>query len=337
MGGSDLQATGRPLLVDGLNSSRRSVETLEALQRAGVSCVHLTAASMWAGLEQSLRELLELKALLREHPTVARLVTSAAEIEAAHCDGVVGVLTGWQNTGGFADYLPYVEAFHDLGLRVVQLTYNTANAVGSGCYESTDGGLTDFGRDLVRELNRLGMLVDLSHVGVRTAVEAVDASLRPVAFTHTLPAALNPHPRNRHDDELRHVAARGGFVGATCYAPFLRPGGDATLDDFLAAIEHLLSVVGEQAVGIATDFTDGQPDDFWRYLGRDKGYGRQVVTWRPEGKPLVNPRGLDRGNEDLGALRPAMLRRGWGEQLADDVLGRNWLRFLAAALVTAPR
>lgn len=288
---------------------------------------------MWAGLEQSLRELLELKGLLREHPGVARLVRSASEIEAAHRDGVVGVLAGWQNTGGFADYLPYVEAFHELGVRVVQLTYNTANAAGSGCYETTDGGLTDFGRDLVHELNRVGMLVDLSHVGVRTAAEAVDASRRPVAFTHTLPAALNPHPRNRHDDELRHVAARGGFVGATCYAPFLRSDGTATLADFLAAIEHLIAVVGEGAVGVATDFTDGQPDEFWRYLGRDKGYGRQVVTWRAAGKPVVNPRGLDRGNDDLAALRPAMLERGWGERLADDVLGRNWLRFLADALV----
>jgi membrane dipeptidase len=325
----------RPLLVDGLNASLPSRDVFAALHRAGASAVHFTCAAVWAGFEQSMRELLALRHQIVEHDDLVRLVLEADDINRARDDGRVGIILGWQNSGGFADYLPFVEAFHALGLRVVQLTYNTANSVGSGCYESTDRGLTDFGRDLISELNRLGIVVDLSHVGPLTAAEAVNASRRPVAFSHTLPAALNDHPRNRSDDELRNVVERGGFVGATCYPTFLPRGADSDVGDFLEAIAYMVDLLGRGSVGIATDFTEGQPPEFWRYIGRDKGYGRFVVNARSENAPDPQPAGLE-GNERLGDLRGAMAARGWDDELIAGVLGENWMRFLAASWAPEP-
>jgi membrane dipeptidase len=319
----------RPLLIDGLNVSEPSRPVFEAMARAGVTAANYTCTGVWSGFEESLRDLLGWQRLLVEHQDLLMPVLDVRDIERARSEQRVGIILGWQNTGGFDDYLPYVSMFHQLGLRVAQLTYNTANAVGSGCYESNDGGLTDFGADLVAELNRVGILIDLSHAGPVTAAQTIEASAVPVAYTHCLPAALKEHPRNKSDEELGHIAAHGGFCGATFYPSFLRRGGESTVDDYLEALEHMLEIVGHDRVGIGTDFTEGRPPEFWEYIGRDKGYGRVVVTGRARRKPEAQPLGL-RSNEDIGALPEAMRRRGWDDTLIVGVLGANWLRFLGA-------
>ena len=169
----------------------------------------------------------------------------------------------------------------ELGLRVVQLTYNTANAVGCGCYEERDGGLTGFGRELVHELNRHRILIDLSHVGRQTAMDALQISAQPVAYTHCLPAALKDHPRNKTDDELRAVAGRGGFIGVTFFPSFMQRGEASTIADYLDALEYVIDLVGEQNVGIGTDFTEGHGPSFVDYITRDKGIGRRLTEFAP--------------------------------------------------------
>src|ERR1700692_1940129 len=138
------------------------------------------------------------------HPSVGL----HARYPPAKTEGKTGVILGWQNAVGFDDHLPFIEVAYELGLRIVQMTYNTATSVGGGCYESNDGGLTDFGRDVVDEFNRLGILVDLSHVGSKTAADVIAYSKKPVAYTHCLPAAVNGHPRNKSDQEWRNTAGR---------------------------------------------------------------------------------------------------------------------------------
>ena len=122
-------------------------------------------------------------------------VYTVEDIKKAQKEGRVGIILGWQNSSGFDDYLPFVRIFHELGLRIVQLTYNTANAAGCGCYESRDGGLTDYGRDFVHTMNEVGILIDLNHVGRNTATDVINVSHRPVAYTHCCPSALKEHPR----------------------------------------------------------------------------------------------------------------------------------------------
>ena len=129
-------------------------------------------------------------------------------------------------------------------MRVVQLCYNTQNLIGTGCYER-DGGLSGYGREVIAEMNRVGIMVDLSHVGATTSEEAILASTRPVCYSHCLPSGLKAHPRNKSDEQLRFIAERGGFVGVTMFPPFLKRGIDATVDDYVEAIDYVSAIVGE--------------------------------------------------------------------------------------------
>jgi len=207
----------------------------------------------------------------------------------------------------------------------MQLTYNTQNLVGSGCWEGHDGGLSDFGRDVIDEMNRVGVMVDLSHVGAATSRDAIEHSARPVAYTHCCPAGLKDYPRNKTDAQLRRIAERGGFVGVATYPPFLPWGEHTTVDNCVEVFEYVINVVGEDAVGIGTDFTQDQDAAFFRWLRSDKGHGRTLVSG-VVGVPKL-PAGLER-LRDYANLTAAMERRGWPEPRIRKVLGENWLRML---------
>ena len=277
------------IVIDGLNISRWGPETFQAMHHGGLTAVNCTCC-VWEGFLKTMEAVARWKQSFREHSDILTQVLSTADIRRAKEEGRVGVILGWQNTTGFGDHLPYVQLFKELGVGVVQLAYNTANSVGSGCYESHDGGLTDFGRELVSEMNRVGMLIDLSHVGAKTSEDAILASERPVAYSHCCPAALKDHPRNKTDAQLRQIADHGGFVGVTMFPPFLPRGAQSTIDDYLDVIEYTMNVVGEEQVGIGTDFTQGHGESFFHYITHDKGRYRKLVDFGE----IVMPKGLQR-------------------------------------------
>jgi membrane dipeptidase len=203
------------------------------------------------------------------------------------------------------------------------MTYNTQNLVGCGCYETRDGGLSDWGRDVVAEVNRVGILCDLSHVGPKTSEDDIVASKQPVAYSHCLPAGLKAHPRNKTDEQLRLIADRGGFVGVTMFPPFLRRGSQSTVDDYVEAIEYVLKLCGEDQVGIGTDFTQDYGKDFFDWITHDKGFGRRLTDFGE----VINPDGL-RTIGELPNLTAAMERRGWSENRIKKIMGENWLTLL---------
>jgi membrane dipeptidase len=149
------------------------------------------------------------------------------------------------------------------------------------------------------------------------------ARQQPVCFSHCLPAALKAHPRNKSDEELRLIADRGGFVGVTMFPPFLPKGPDSTVDDYVAAIEHVIGLVGEDAVGIGTDFTQGYGKPFFDWITHDKGHGRKLTDFGE----IRNPAGMDTIG-DYPNLIAAMHRAGWTETRIDKVMGNNWLHLL---------
>jgi membrane dipeptidase len=228
------------------------------------------------------------KRWFRENGDLILPLRAAADIERAKREGKTGIILGWQNLSGIEDRIGCLGLFKELGVGVMQIAYNTQNLVGSGCYESRDGGLSDFGRVAIHEMNRVGILCDLSHVGARTSEEVILHSTRPVAYTHVLPAGLKAHPRNKSDAELRFIAERGGFIGVTMFPPFLARGNAATIEDYVHAIDYVGNVAGWERIGIGTDFTQGQEPGFFEYLCRDKGRGRRVVEFGE----IVNPKGL---------------------------------------------
>ncbi len=276
--------------------------------------------SVWEGFHDTVNNIAEMKGLIREHGDLLTLVRGVEDIRRAKAEGRTGVILGFQNAHAFEDRLESIEAFADMGVRVVQLCYNTQNLIGTGCYER-DGGLSGFGREVIAEMNRVGIMVDLSHVGGLTSREAILESKKPVCYSHCLPSGLKPHPRNKSDEELRFIADHGGFIGVTMFPPFLRRGIAATVDDYVEAMDYVIARVGEDCVGYGTDFTQGYDQAFFDWITHDKGRYRRLTDFGT----ILNPEGI-RTIGETPNLTAAMQRAGWSESKIRKVLGENWLR-----------
>lgn len=310
------------LVVDGLNISRFDRAVFEDLRRGGVTAANCTC-SIWENFRDSMDQVARWQAHFREHADLITQVFTTADIHRAKAEGRTGIILGWQNLSGIEDRLDYLGLFKALGVGVMQIAYNTQNWVGTGCYERHDGGLSEFGHEVIAEMNRLGILCDLSHVGPKTSEDVIRASRQPVAYTHCLPAGLKAHPRNKTDAQLRSIAERGGFVGVTMFPPFLRRGTQSTVDDYVEAIEYVLNLVGESQVGIGTDFTQGWGPEFFDWITRDKGRARKLTEFGE----ILNPEGI-RTIGDFPNLTATMQRRGWSEARIRRVMGENWIALL---------
>ena len=316
------------IIIDGLEICNWSRTVFEDMRRGGLTAVNCTCAA-WEGFRATMDNVAQWKQWFREYDDILLQVFTSEDIKRAKAQGKTGIYLGWQNTYPIEDRIEYLGVFKALGVGVMQLTYNTQNLVGSGCWESVDSGLSDFGRDAVDEMNALGILVDLSHVGPKTSQEAIEHSSRPVAYTHCAPAALKDHPRNKTDEQLKFIADRGGFVGYATYPPFMPQDADATVEHCVETLEYLVNLVGEDTVGIGTDFTQEQDAAFFDWLSMDKGTGRRLVPKRAGGVTVM-PEGL-RTIGEFPNLTRTMVERGWPESRIRKVMGENWVRVLREA------
>lgn len=311
------------IVFDGLIVSRWGPDIFADMVEGGVTAANCTI-SVWENFTETMRNVAQFQKWFRDHDDKIVQAHSVADIRQAKADGRTAIVLGFQNVSAFEDQLGYIGLFRQLGVGIAQMAYNTQNLVGTGCYEVPDRGLSDFGHDVVAEMNRVGMMCDLSHVGPKTSEDVIRASEKPVCYSHCLPAGLKAHPRNKSDEQLLSIADAGGFVGVTMFPPFLKQGVDATVDDYVAAIDYVVNLIGEDAVGIGTDFTQGHDDEFFRWITHDKGNGRKLVDFGD----IINPEGL-RSIGEFPNLTAAMQRAGWPEAKVRKVLGENWLRVLA--------
>ncbi|MDC0158692.1 dipeptidase [Rhodospirillaceae bacterium] len=311
------------IFIDGLVISKFSRAVFEDMKKGGITAANCTC-SVWHNFHDTMSNIAQWKSWFREWDDILIQVHDVNDIEQAKIDGKVGIILGWQNTSGLDNDLDNLILFRDLGVRIIQLTYNSQNLVGAGCWETNDSGLTDFGHEVVSAMNDLGILIDLSHVGPKTSDDAIKYSKRPVAYTHCCPM-LKQHARNKTDEQLRTIAKANGFVGFASYTPFLPKGEDSTLADCVFAIDYVINIVGENRVGIGTDWVQDQNIDFFNYLSSDKGKGKPTST--PHKKVPSMPKGL----ESLGSFWnfiPAMEEAGWSEEKIRKILGENWVKFL---------
>ncbi len=306
------------VVIDGLIIAKWDKDIFEDMRRGGLTAANCTV-SVWEGFNDTVANIADMKKLIRENDELVSLVRSTEDILAAKRKGKTGIILGFQNAHAFEDNLGYIEAFADMGVRVVQLCYNTQNLVGTGCYER-DGGLSGFGREVIAEMNRVGIMVDLSHVGGATSEEAILASTKPVCYSHCLPSGLKEHPRNKSDEQLRFIADRGGFIGVTMFPPFLKRGIEATVDDYVEAIDYVIDIAGEDCVGIGTDFTQGYDKGFFDWITHDKGRHRRLTNF---GR-IINPEGI-RTIGEFPNLTAAMEKAGWTESRIRKVMGGNWV------------
>ena len=310
------------LVIDGLIIAKWSREVFDDMRRGGLSAANCTV-SVWEGFQDTVGNIAEMKKQIRDYSDILTLVRSTEDVRRAKAEGKTGIIMGFQNAHAFEDNLGYIEAFADMGVRVVQLCYNTQNLVGTGCYER-DGGLSGFGREVINEMNRVGIMVDLSHVGGNTSREAILESKKPVCYSHCLPSGLKEHPRNKSDEELRFIADHGGFIGVTMFPPFLKRGIEATVDDYVEAMDYIINLVGEDCVGYGTDFTQGYDKGFFDWITHDKGRHRRLTNFGT----ILNPEGI-RTIGETPNLTAAMEKAGWSEGKIRKVLGENWLRVFA--------
>ncbi len=309
------------LIVDACNTAEWDENYVRRLAASGVKCVWKTLASQH-GPEGTLTDVARWLAVFDGHQrtlTPARAADEILEIVAA---GRVAVVYAFQHTKPFDEDPRLVRVFYEMGLRVVQLTYNTRCTVGDGCLEASDAGLSAFGRDMVQTLNRLGIVIDLSHAGRRTAREAIEASAHPVVFSHANAHALVPNPRNVPDEIIRGLAARGGVIGIDAYLPHLSADLDQapSVDDMIAHVDHVVQLVGPGHVGFGLDLGEGRTREQYQSFNFPAG---SYPSW--EQRQRNKTRGLER-IEQFGNLTAALVARGYADAEVLSILGGNFLR-----------
>jgi membrane dipeptidase len=282
----------------------------------------------------TLRDLESWNQFLGQPNSPFALVRRAADLIRLNANGNQGLVFGFQNTDMLAGNASMVTQFAELGVRVMQLTYNGENSVGFGCLCPQDEGITVFGRQAIDAMNDRGVLVDLSHAGPLTLRTAIEASGKPVAISHTACRSLVNNPRNVYDEDLRLLAKHGGVVGIFAM-PFLRESGQPTIDDYIRHIEHALDVVGEEHVAIGTDGTITQVDDlstYLHYLGeaiQERKTNGVAAPGEDEAVALFLPDMT--GPSQFEKLADVLSRRGHAASTVDRLLGKNWLRLATEA------
>lgn len=280
--------------------------------------------------EASVRDIAATDALVREHARDVLKVFSAADIRRAKAERKIGLIYGFQNGAMMGQDASRVDIFADLGVRVFQLTYNPANQLGDGSMAKENRGLTPFGREVVARLNARRVMVDLSHSGEQTCLDAARVSSAPISINHTGCRAVTDLPRNKTDAELRLVAEKGGFVGIY-FMPFLHTSGHAHAEDVVAHIDHAVQVCGEDHVGIGTDGTVTQIDDLHAYqaalakeIAQRRAAGISAAGERADTYPFV----VDlRGPQQFHKLAQLLEQKGYAEARIEKILGLNFLNF----------
>jgi membrane dipeptidase len=300
---------------------------------SGLTAVNITLGYVSGDsdpFEQSVRDVARMDSRVRAGARDLLKVYTAEDIVRAHSDGRIGIIYGFQNAAMLGSDVTRVDLFANLGVRVMQLTYNPANALGDGSMAAANRGLTPFGRDVVGRLNARRVMVDLSHSGQRTCLEAAQVSKQPISINHTGCRALTDLPRNKSDEELALVASKGGFVGIY-FMPFLNASGHATAEDVVAHIEHAVNVCGEDHVGIGTDGSTTAIDDLEAYkdvlaaeVAARRNTGVSAAGERPDTLPfVVDLRGVSQFRDLAGRLE----RRGYSAARIEKIMGQNFLRY----------
>jgi membrane dipeptidase len=268
--------------------------------------------------------------MIRETPRDLIKVLTTADIARAKAERKIGLIYGFQNAAMMGKDASRVDIFANMGVRVIQLTYNIANPLGDGSMAPQGRGLTAFGHEVVERLNANRVMVDLSHSGRQICLDAARASKQPISINHTGCRALTDLPRNKTDEELRLVADRGGFVGIY-FMPFLNLSGHPTSADVVAHIEHAWTVCGEDHVGIGTDGGTTPIDDLQAYKAAlSKEHDERVAKGiaaageRADTHPFVDDL---RGPDQFRKLYRLLAARGHKPARLEKLMGANFVRY----------
>ncbi|MGE5098058.1 MAG: dipeptidase [Betaproteobacteria bacterium] len=293
--------------------------------QGGVTCAFATVTSTRGGasMPNVVTSIASWLARIRRNPDRMLLAEGVADIERAKREGKLGVVFHFQNGTPVEYDLNLLEAYYRLGVRVIQLTYNVKNQIGDGCLERTNAGLSDLGVAAIKEMNRLGILVDLSHTGEQTTLDAMDVSTKPCVFTHANAKAICDHPRNLSERQMRRLADVGGVMGLNGFPAFVKAGKAApTVDDLLDHLDYIVKKIGIDHAGLGLDYFHASEADYQKRLVSGEWKAGEYPP-----PPWNYPQGIDDASR-LGAIAPAMARRGYSEEDIMKVVGGNYLRVM---------
>jgi membrane dipeptidase len=305
---------------------------LEDVRASGVTAVNATCSASGDGARAFIGTVSNIAYWEREftaHPEVFLKVKRAADLEEAKRTRRLGVILGTQDATMLSDDVTRVDLFYNLGVRILQLTYNIRNLLGDGCLETANGGLSALGRKMVARMNEVGMLVDVGHVGYQTSFDAVKASTKPIACTHTGCLALNDVPRNKPDALLKAISDSGGVVGIYLM-PFLRSNAAPTTEDVIRHLSHAVNVCGENHVGIGSDVRvtpiELTPEFKATHLAFVRGR-RAAGTMAPgESEDVYNYVPELNSVRRMELIADSLAKAGHSSSRIEKILGSNWLR-----------
>ena len=319
--------------IDALQYANWSERIFREMRAGGVDAVHVTI-TYHETFRETVANIAAWNRRFERFPDLIFQGFGAEDIARAQATSRTAIFFGAQNPSCIEDDIGLLEVLHRLGLRFMQLSYNNQSLLASGCYEDEDTGLTRMGREVVAEMNRLGIVVDMSHSGERSTLEAIAQSARPIAITHANPAAWHPARRNKSDRVLRALAESGGMLGLSLYPHHLAQGSDCSLRDFCEMVARTVALMGADHVGIGSDLCQDQPDAVvaWMRAGRwtkQGGAGAGGAAVFPPQPPWF------RSNADFPGLAEGLRTAGLSAEEAAAVMGGNWARFFAESFTPA--
>jgi len=314
----------KAILVDGSSVVEQEDAHFERARAGGVTATNHTVTHPPSDFETAMLDMALCRRWIAEHQDDGLLALSVSDIREAKGSGREAIIFGPQNTEFIGTDLHRFEAAFEMGVRVLQLTYQRQNWVGAGCGERRDAGLSTFGRSLVQAMDQLGVVVDLSHCGAETSAEAIRESRNPVIFSHAHPATVTPHVRAKSDDLLRALAADGGVVGITALSAFLEerdhPGRRPGLEAFVRHMSYLIDLIGVDHVGIGLDFDETNTPEKFAAARRDHPELDTGFGW--DDKRIHD---LTHAGEETNVTR-ALVSMGLSDTDILKILGGNFLR-----------
>ncbi len=320
------------IVIDGLQYSNWSRQIFEQLREGGVSMVHVTLV-YHEQIRETLLRFAEWNRHIERHADIIMLVRSVEDIYRAKQCGKVGILFGSQNCSPIEDDIGMIQIMRDLNLMIMQLTYNNQSLLACGCYEAEDSGITRFGQQVIKEMNRVGMIIDMSHSAERSTLEAIEISERPIVISHANSSSYHPAKRNKSDTVLKALAESGGLLGFSLYPFHLKNGSESTLEEFCRMVADTADLMGIDRIGIGSDLCQNQPLSVleWMRNGRwskqmDYGEGSSANSDWPA------PLSWFRDNRDFPNITDGLLAHGFNRDETVKIMGLNWLNFLEDGL-----
>jgi len=316
------------MIIDGLQYCNWNREIFEDLRNSDVTAVHATLV-YWENTEESFKKIDEWKKRFDENKDIiCHAKTTEDIINAKNCNKVA-IIFGFQNSAPIANDIFLVERFFRKGLRFMQLTYNNQTPLGGGCFEPKDSGLSRFGKEVVEEMNRLGMIIDLSHAGKQTCLDTIRYSSKPVVISHANPLFFYKSIRNIDDDVLVELSKNKGLIGLSLYPYHLKNNGKCKVEDFCLMIKKLINLIGVEHIGIGSDLCNNWNDDVVMWMRNGK-WTKKIDYGESKTKNIKWPEQTSwfKKGSDLKKLLESLILNGINEKDALNIIGKNWFNFM---------